>query len=675
MRHHNKSNKLINESSPYLQQHAHNPVDWYPWGSEALARARDENKPILLSIGYAACHWCHVMAHESFEDNETAELMNRLFINIKVDREERPDLDKVYQSTHYLLTQRGGGWPLTVFLTPNDLTPFFSGTYFPLQAKYQLPAFKDVLQSLSDIYHHRQNDIQQQNAELARILNPQPPVISDVRLNEQPIQHALQLLQRSYDTQYGGFGSAPKFPQPSRLGFLLDHASPMAPATLLHMAGGGIYDQLGGGFYRYSVDAQWRIPHFEKMLSDNGQLLYLYSQAYKLYPEPIFADITRQTAKWVMTVMQSPQDGYFSSMNADSEGHEGKYYVWDTSEVKSLLTSEEFSVIEIYFGLNQHRNFENAWHFYLAQPQDFISAHLKIPLSQVNDLLFSAKHKLLTARTKRIAPTLDTKILTAWNGLMIKGMMTAGFVLNEPEWIDSANLALTYIKNHHWVNHRLLATSQSRHATLMGYLDDYAFLLDALLTSLQLSWKKEHLDFAIELADTLLTHFTDSAAGGFYFTAEDHERLLYRPKSFMDEALPAGNAVAARCLLILGQLLGEPRYTNAAEKTLHAGWPMLTQHPAEHCELLKALNDYLQPPQMIILRGESTELKSWLPECLSTNNYVFAIPKNEKELPGLLALKKTRSKTCAYVCQGTQCLDVIEDLHTLHKVVGESYLK
>jgi uncharacterized protein YyaL (SSP411 family) len=271
-----KQNRLIHESSPYLKQHGENPVDWYPWGEEALERARKENKPILISIGYAACHWCHVMAHESFEDEETAALMNQLFINIKIDREERPDLDKIYQTTHYLLTQQGGGWPLTVFLTPDDLAPFFSGTYFPLHARSSLPAFKDVLQQLSEIYHQRHDDIRQQNAELKKVLHPIQPVISDVRLNQQPIQHGLQVLQRKYDAQHGGFGSSPKFPQPSRLAFLLSHASPLATETLLHMANGGIYDQLSGGFYRYSVDESWRIPHFEKMLYDNAQLLLLY---------------------------------------------------------------------------------------------------------------------------------------------------------------------------------------------------------------------------------------------------------------------------------------------------------------------------------------------------------------------------------------------------------------
>jgi len=664
-----KANKLLQEASPYLQQHAYNPVAWYPWGEEALTRAREENKPILLSIGYAACHWCHVMAHESFEDNETAELMNRLFINIKVDREERPDLDKIYQSTHYLLTQRSGGWPLTVFLTPHDLTPFFSGTYFPLHARYQLPAFKDVLQNISDIYHQRQHDIQLQNAELTKILNPIQPVISDVHLNKQPIQHALQTLQRNHDKQHGGFGTAPKFPQPSRLSFLLHNASQLTHDTLIHMAAGGIYDQLGGGFYRYSVDAEWRIPHFEKMLYDNGQLLYLYALAYQQYQEPLFADIARHTAKWIIDVMQSPQGGYYSSIDADSEGHEGKYYVWSKSEVASLLDKDEFDVTQLFYGLNQQPNFEHAWHFYIAQSLDAIAAELKISITHAHDLLSSAQNKLLSVRNQRIAPAIDTKILTAWNSLMIKGMMTAGYIFNEPEFIQSAQHALNYMMKNHWINHRLLAVNKTNHTIPMGYLDDYAFLLDALITSLQMSWNKEQLDFAIELANTLITHFTDSTSGGFYFTADDHEQVLYRPKSFMDEAIPAGNAVAAKCLFLLGNLLGESRYINAAEKTLQAGWPLLTQYPAEHCELLQALNEFLEPPQLIVIRGSADELKQWQSTSKTINNYVFAIPDSEIDLPELLALKAIRSSPCAYVCQGTQCLDVIEELDILRKAV------
>ncbi len=665
MPHSHKPNRLINESSPYLLQHAYNPVDWYPWGDEALEKAKHENKPVLLSIGYAACHWCHVMAHESFEDIETAELMNRLFVNIKVDREERPDLDKIYQSAHYLLTQQSGGWPLTIFLSADDQAPFFSGTYFPPQAKYQLPAFKDVLLGISDLYHKRREDIKQQNEELIRILHPLHPHISDVHLNEQPIQHALQSLQRSYDHMHGGFGSAPKFPQASRLDFLLRVNSPITPATLTQMAEGGIYDQLDGGFYRYSVDAQWEIPHFEKMLYDNGQLLFLYAQAYSQYHDPLFARITHETADWVMRRMQSTEGAYYSSIDADSEGHEGKYYIWSTSELEKLLNKNELAFAKKYFGMNQPPNFENHWHFRIAQPLESTAHELNISLSAAESLLQSVKQRLLSAREQRIPPAKDTKILTAWNALMIKGMLTAGLALGEQKYTDSALKALSWIHHNLWIDTRLLAVNQSGARQLSGYLDDYAFLMDALVKSLQVSWDSQRLSFAINLADALLNHFSDHTAGGFYFTPYDHEKLLYRPKSMMDEAIPSGNGIAASTLLVLGHLLGETRYLDAAEKTLHAGWPLMTQYPYEHGSLLQALQHFLRPPQLVILRGPLDEMAIWKKACSNIHNHVFAIPDDLTGLPGLLAEKAPHEKTCAYVCQGTQCLDVIKDINKL----------
>jgi uncharacterized protein YyaL (SSP411 family) len=487
------------------------------------------------------------------------------------------------------------------------------------------------------------------------MLNPPPPVVSDMRLNQQPIQHALQVLQRNYDTTNGGFGTAPKFPQPSRLTFLLQQQPSLAEDALLRIAAGGINDQLSGGFYRYSVDAEWRIPHFEKMLYDNAQLLYLYAAAFKQTKQLVFAYTAIQTANWVINTMQSPQGGYYSSLDADSEGHEGKYYAWDKSEIKSLLTEQEFLLIEKHYGLDQPANFEHQWHFFLAQPTE----------AQDSELLFSAKNKLLVAREKRIPPALDTKILTAWNALMIKGMLTAGYYLSEPTFIESAQRALSFIQNNLWKNNRLLASDSG----LMGYLDDYAFLMDALLTSLQISWQTENLDFAIAIADTLLKHFSDPTTGGLYFTADDHEQLLYRPISFMDEAIPAGNAIAARCLQVLGHLLGETRYIDAAEKIIQASWSTLAHYPAEHCELLLALNDYLNPPTLVVIRGTDDKMKAWQKLSKSTDNYVFSIPSNETKLPGLLSSKTPRDKTCAYVCQGAQCKDVIEDVEMIRKDV------
>lgn len=663
-----KVNHLIHEHSPYLQQHAYNPVDWYPWGEKALEKARNENKPILLSIGYAACHWCHVMAHESFENEETAELMNKLFVNIKVDKEERPDLDKIYQTSHYFLSQQSGGWPLNIFLTP-DLTPFFSGTYFPREAHYQLPTFKKVLQIISDLYHNQPDDIKKQGIQLKKILQQQNHLVSDITLNNQPLQLALDSLKQNYDEEHGGFGSAPKFPQASKLEYLLEQNSPLAFSTLSHMAKGGIYDQLAGGFYRYSVDQKWNIPHFEKMLYDNGQLLTLYALASKQYNEPYFAKIARETAEWVITDMQSPEGGYYSSVDADSEGQEGKFYRWDKSEFQSLLTYDEFAVACLYFGLDKPPNFENHWHLYIAHPLESVCKILNIELPKAKELLTAAKNKLLSARTQRIYPQRDEKILTSWNSLMIKGMLLAGSNLKEERFIASAKKAITFIKQNLWDNEHLFASYKEGEAYLDAYLDDYAFLLDALLTSLEISWDSDNLLFAVEITEAILNNFPDTTAGGFFFTAENHEKLLYRPKTMMDEAIPAGNGLIVRSLLVLGYLLGENRYLAAAEKTLQAAWPALMRYPAEHCSLLLGLKDYLDPLQIIVIRGNKDEIKVWLDYAKSINNYILAIPKEALNLPQPLANKKCQGDCCAYVCQGSQCKNIINRFEKLESLV------
>lgn len=665
-----KTNQLANEVSPYLLQHAHNPVDWHPWNQETLAKAKQENKPILLSIGYAACHWCHVMAHESFEDEATAKLMNEFFINIKVDREERPDLDKIYQTAHYLLTQQTGGWPLTIFLNPDDLTPFFSGTYFPKEPHFQLPAFKEVLKALADIYKNKFQEIKQQNVQLKSILNVEKKT-TPTTLTDEPLKQIHDLLLRRWDTQHGGLLGAPKFPHPTILELLIHEKSSLASDTLDAMARGGIYDQLQGGFFRYSVDERWDIPHFEKMLYDNGQLLYLYALASQQFSNSYFATIARETANWVITVMKSSEGGFFSSLDADSEGHEGKFYIWKKTEVQAILTKKEFQFAELYFNLSQFSNFEHQWHLHVISSLDSIATELKISFSEAQQLLDTIKTKLLTEREKRVPPAKDTKILTSWNALMIKGMALASDILHEPRYLASAEQSLQLIQQKLMRNNRLLASYKDSKAHLDAYLDDYAFLLDAILSVLQVSWNTEHLKFAIQLADNLLEHFFDPENGGFFFTANDHEKILYRPKTMLDEAIPSGNAIAARALLVLGHLLGETRYLTAAEKTLQAAFPALHQFPAEHCGLLLALELFLKPANIIIIRGKEAEMKRWQAVCKNRNrirNIVFAIPDTETELPALIATRKPHTETVAYVCQGTNCLPVITDFESLNKL-------
>ncbi|HET7675222.1 MAG TPA: thioredoxin domain-containing protein, partial [Gammaproteobacteria bacterium] len=426
-------NQLIHETSPYLLQHAGNPVEWQPWGEAALARARAEDKPILVSIGYSACHWCHVMAHESFEDAETADLMNALFVNVKVDREERPDLDRVYQTAHQLLSRRAGGWPLTVFLAPDDLTPFFAGTYFPREPRHGLPDFKTVLTRIDEYYRTHRADIRGQAAALAEALASMHPPAAAGEPDEEVLEKALQALAEQYDRRHGGFGGAPKFPRPSALQFLLetddDAAREHAIFTLARMADGGLFDQIGGGFCRYSVDAAWQIPHFEKMLYDNGALLGLYAQAYRLTGNERFAEVARLTADWVIEAMQSEEGGYFSSYDADSEGEEGKYYLWDAGQLRTLLTPDEYALAEARFGLDGTPNFEGRWHLNVHKSLAELAKDFEEPPQTVAEKLESIRTKLLKARAQRVPPARDDKILTAWNGLMIRGMAQAGALL------------------------------------------------------------------------------------------------------------------------------------------------------------------------------------------------------------------------------------------------------
>src|SRR3972149_975491 len=432
-------NRLINETSPYLLQHARNPVAWYPWNDAALAKARTKSKPILLSIGYSACHWCHVMAHESFEDADTAASMNKLFINIKVDREERPDLDKIYQMAHQLITHRGGGWPLTMFLMPGTLIPFFGGTYFPLVPRYGMPAFKDLIQRVDEYFHKHRDEIDDQNAHMINALESLNPPSSDrdAHLNAAPLDSSRHQLEHNFDPHCGGFSRAPKFPHPTHLDSLLRYwhtslgkqedgkALTMVRQTLEKMALGGIYDQLGGGFCRYSVDEKWMIPHFEKMFYDNAQLLPLYTEAWMATGTELFRRIATETAAWVIREMQSPEGGYYSTLDADSEGEEGKFYVWESEQVKKLLTVDEYRVFAPRFGLDRPANFEGHWHLHVVADIASIANGLFLTEDQVISLIDSARAKLFKVRERRIWPGRDEKILTSWNGLMIGGMAVA----------------------------------------------------------------------------------------------------------------------------------------------------------------------------------------------------------------------------------------------------------
>ena len=660
-------NRLARETSPYLQQHADNPVDWHAWGEEALNLARAQNKPILLSVGYSACHWCHVMAHESFEDAAVAAVMNELFINIKVDREERPDLDQIYQTAHAMLTQRNGGWPLTMFLLP-DQTPYFGGTYFPKTARQGMPGFVELLPQIAAAFRDQQTEIAKQSESLrAALARTLPPSATAATLTPAPLDTALRELKDNFDEVEGGLGSAPKFPHPSELELCLrfgsaqndEYAQQMVRLTLTKMAEGGIYDQVGGGFCRYSVDQTWTIPHFEKMLYDNGPLLRLYSDLWLLDPQPLYRRSVADTAAWVLREMQSPAGGYYSSLDADSEHEEGKYYVWTPAEVRATVTAEEYALIAPHYGLDVRANFEHEfWHLRVNQPLAGADAGVA--------LLDAARAKLFVRREQRVRPGRDEKILVSWNALMIKGMARAARAFNEPAWLQSARRAADFLRASLWRDGRLLATCKDGRAHLNAYLDDYAFLLDALIELMQHDLRAGDIAWARDLAQVLLDQFEDRDNGGFFFVSHDHERLIHRAKIGHDNATPSGNGIAAFALNRLGHLLGEPRWCEAAERTLKAFKPAMERQASGHSSLCVALGELLAPPAIVVLRGDAAAdwqrrlAAHYLPQAL-----IVRVPDGLSGLPAALDKPAPARGVNAWVCRGVECLPAITDFEQL----------
>ncbi|HTI47434.1 MAG TPA: thioredoxin domain-containing protein [Casimicrobiaceae bacterium] len=670
------ANRLAGASSPYLRQHADNPVEWYPWCEEALARARTEDKPILLSIGYSACHWCHVMAHESFEDRAVASAMNAHFINIKVDREERPDLDQIYQTAHALLTRRSGGWPLTVFLTP-DGAPFFAGTYFPKHGRYGLPGFMDILPRVAAAYREQGPAIASQNEQLAQAMQSLEPAEGAQALPARAPGVALASLKRSFDPVHGGFGGAPKFPHAAELEFCLrasatghdEAALAVVRTTLARMADGGIHDHLGGGFCRYSVDAQWTIPHFEKMLYDNGPLLALYADTARATGDGRFGEVARGIVAWMVREMRAPDGAWYASLDADSEGVEGRFYVWSPDEVRALLTPEQWAVAAPFFGLDAAPNFEgHAWHLRIVIPLAEVATRLSIPLATAQAHLAAAKSALFRARESRVHPGRDEKILTSWNALAIAGLARASRALDDARLADLAFTAFDAVTRVAWRDQRLHATRKGDAPSLNGYLDDYAFMLAAALELMQTRFRVEDFAFARDVADVLLERFEDWQRGGFWFTSHDHEKLFHRTKPGHDNATPSGNGVAAGALIALGHLCGEPRYVDAAERTLRLFAPMLADAPGGSSSLLTALEDLQAPPTSIVIRGDPRAAQEWqraVERVYRPTVRVFDVssvrsvpPQLDKGAPGAVG-------ATAWVCRGTTCLPPSRSLHDL----------
>jgi len=669
-------NRLAAETSPYLRQHADNPVDWWPWNAEALAAARAQGKPILLSIGYSACHWCHVMAHESFEDEATARAMNEKFICIKVDREERPDLDKIYQLAHQALTRRGGGWPLTVFLAPDDLAPFYAGTYFPKDARYGMPPFTYVLEQVRDFWDTRRNEVRAQNAALREFLDQYDAGEAHAgALDDAPIRAALAQIERHFDPEYGGHLGAPKFPHCPEMELLLDLGTPkareMVELTLTRMAEGGIHDQIGGGFCRYSVDERWEIPHFEKMLYDNAQLLPLYARGASAGGRSLSSEVVQRFVEWLTREMIAPHGGFYAALDADSEGEEGKFYVWQREEVRAALDDDEFAVAQPYYGFDRAPNFEHvAWNPIVVQPLDNIAEALNLSHDDAEGLLFRTRKKLFAKRAERVRPGLDDKILTSWNALMISGLARAARMRNASSFTALAETAIESLRRNAWRNDRLHASFDGRAARFPAYLDDHAFLLEALIEFLQIDWNNRYLDWAVELANVLLDRFEDHEHGGFYFTAHDHETLIQRPKPFADEALPSGNGVAAHALERLGHLLGDTRWLDAAERTLRAAWSTMQQMPQACATLQRALMDNLDPRTLVVVRFDTVEEEdAWrtaLHACGDLRRIdAYFIPVGAGDLPGTLDAQKYVPGGVAYVCRGLQCDPPITDASRL----------
>ena len=673
------TNALAQESSPYLRQHADNPVNWLPWSPEALEQARRENKPILLSIGYSACHWCHVMAHESFENEETAAIMNRHFINIKVDREERPDIDRIYQNAHQLIARRAGGWPLTMFLSPDDQLPFFGGTYFPRVAKYGMIAFPELLNRIATAFHQDKDKIRQQAAAIQRAL-------IDIDQRENLNQSSAQIsaldkfdtqLLEAHDPDFGGFGQAPKFPQPAILSQALRRAAGKDPQhevyraidfSLQKIAMGGIQDHLGGGFYRYSVDDKWMIPHFEKMLYDNGQLLLVFAQAYQLTGNALYRHSFAGIVTWLESEMRTDSGAFYAALDADSEGVEGKFYLWTPEQVKQRVDAEFYPAFAYKFGLDQAANFEDEWHLHAYHDDRQVMDKFHFEPQDYDAKLKQATRVLLEQRDTRIRPGLDDKVLTSWNALVIRGLASGARLLNQKNYYALARRCLQAIRQECWCDGRLMALSTSSGKRLPAYLDDYAHLLQGTLDCLQFEWNSDDLAFAILLADQLLAYFEDSARGGFFFTASDHEQLIQRPRSWQDEAMPSGNAVASLAIHQLGLLVGNQAYTGAAEKALQSVADKVNQTPFYAAGFLALLEEVAHPSLQIILRGDEHSLLDWREQImprLKPGQMAFFIPHSAGKLPPNIAQKRSDEDASAWICEGFSCRAPIYDLEEI----------
>lgn len=687
---HTHTNRLANETSPYLLQHAHNPVDWYPWGEEALQKAKQEDKPILLSVGYSACHWCHVMERESFENEAIAALMNANFVSIKVDREERPDIDAIYMQAVQALTQ-SGGWPMTVFLTP-DGRPFYGGTYFPPRdrqyGQQTMPGFPRVLTSMAEAYAHNREAVEEQASQIENYLKQRsgsPFRTKGVSpVGELPLEllgTASQALSNDFDPTNGGFGGAPKFPNTMSLELLLrihlhrpagEITTPakrdelaMVEASLQHMAHGGVYDHLGGGFHRYSVDAEWLVPHFEKMLYDNALLSLLYLHAYMVTGNPFYSRVVEETLDYVVREMTAPNGGFYSTQDADSEGKEGKFFTWTPQEIQTALLPDDAALFMQYYDITAQGNFEGKNILHVEQNAETVAAQNEVNLETLQDSLKRSREMLFKVREQRIKPGRDEKILTSWNGLMLRSFAEAARYLSRPDYLQVAERNAEFLLKELRPNGRLLRTSKDGRAHLNGYLEDYSYLAAGLLALYEASFDPRWFSEARSLLDEAITLFADEQNGGFFDTGSDHEALISRPKDIMDNATPAGNSVAIDVVLRLAAFTGDESYRQRADDYLQPLANIIVQHPQAFGYVLGALDFALSPVKEVAILGEprasaTRALLEVINERYLPNSVLAcAAPTNSEAIEAvpLLANRPLKDDTAtAYVCQNFACL-------------------
>jgi uncharacterized protein len=670
------TNRLIHETSPYLLQHAHNPVDWYPWGEEAFQKARDENKPVLLSIGYSACHWCHVMERESFEDEKMAGLMNALFVNIKVDREERPDLDEIYMNAVQLLTGRGG-WPMTVFLTPEG-KPFYGGTYFPPDDRHGMPGFARVLSGVAQAYRERPQDVDKSVGQILTALQRMSQSSESGRnFSPEVIAESVEQLARSYDSDNGGLGQAPKFPNGGVYELFLRHYYhsknnrflDMVIHTLVKMAEGGIYDHLGGGFHRYSVDEKWLVPHFEKMLYDNAQLVRIYAHAYVLTGNVRFKCVVEETVDYLLREMLHREGGFYSTQDADSEGEEGKFFVWAADEISKILGEEASGIFCRVYDVSESGNFEGKNILHPILTVDQASKLFRQEIGAIEALIAEAKRKLFEVREKRTKPFRDEKIILSWNGLALSGLAEAIKLLPKPGYIEAAQRTVDFIDAHMFRDGHLLHTYKDGAAKHLGYLDDYAFFGVGLLDLYETTFDRATLERAVELAGIMLQEFWDEINGAFFYTGRSHEQLISRAKPVFDGSIPSGNAMATQLLLRLYHLTGTEDYLKRAEKVLRSYYDTMETQPFGFAHLLCALDFYLNKGKEIVVVGKREdsatarlieEIRSlYLPN--KTIQLVGPDESLEEISPLLRGKSQVAGKSTVYICSDFTCSQPVTD--------------